>query len=233
MNMPERLDRVENIHPGALRNPPVKPRDAATLILLDRSAGRPRVLLGKRSSKHVFMPDAYVFPGGRRDRLDHVLPFASDLHPDVLSRLMAEKSRSASQRGARALALAAVRELEEETGLVLGERIAGRLHAQLGTLRYVARAITPPGSVRRFDTRFFSTFADEAGMTLDGIADTHELHDLGWHDLQELDGLNVPWITRSVLCDLAKLLSDDPALPFGSTVPFYYSRRGQFFRSRL
>jgi len=213
MSIPERLDRVENIHPGALRNPPVKPRDAATLILLDRSAGRPRVLLGKRSSKHVFMPDAYVFPGGRRDRLDHVLPFASDLHPDVLSRLMAE--------------------LEEETGLVLGERIAGRLHAQLGTLRYVARAITPPGSVRRFDTRFFSTFADEAGMTLEGIADTHELHDLGWHDLQELDGLNVPWITRSVLCDLAKLLSDDPALPFGSTVPFYYSRRGQFFRSRL
>lgn len=233
MSMPERLGRVETIHPGELRNPPVKPRDAATLILLDRTGGRPRVLLGKRSSKHVFMPDTYVFPGGRRDRLDHVLPFASDLHPDVLSRLMAEKSRNASQRGARALALAAVRELEEETGLLLGEQVAGRLHAQLGTLRYIARAITPPGSVRRFDTRFFSTFADEAGLALDRIADSHELLDLGWHDLQELDGLNVPWITRSVLTDLANLLRDDPALPFGTSVPFYYCRRGQFLRSSL
>ena len=97
----------------------------------------------------------------------------------------------------------------------------------------MARAITPPGSVRRFDTRFFSTFADEAGMMLDRIADTNELHDLGWHDLQALDGLNVPWITRSVLGDLANQLNDDPALPFGKNVPFYYCRRGQFLRSNL
>lgn len=210
--------------------PSVRPRDAATIVLIDRTTGFPRVLVGKRSSRHVFMPDTYVFPGGRRDASDHALPFASDLHPLVLARLTGERG---TEKSARAIALAALRELHEETGLTLGDAAGGRLRASLHTLRYVARAVTPPGNVRRFDTRFFSTFADEAGINPDLIRDTGELHDLRWLDLRDVDSLSMPRITRTVLEDLKKLMSMDPALPFGSPVPFYYSRRGQSFRSTV
>lgn len=207
-----------------------RPRDAATLIVLDRSGGQPRVLLGKRSSRHVFMPDTYVFPGGRRDRQDHALPFASDLHPAVLAKLAAERR---TDRGARALALAAVRELQEETGLPLGEFIGGRLHARLDSLRYIARAITPTGYPRRFDTRFFTTFADEAGIAPELVCDTAELHDLRWHALDAVEGLDMPWITRTVLGDLGRLMHADAALPFASPVPFYRNRGRQYLQTHL
>ena len=47
-----------------------RPKDAATLILIRRDAAQPRVLMGKRSARHAFMPDKYVFPGGRVDPED-------------------------------------------------------------------------------------------------------------------------------------------------------------------
>jgi len=44
---------------------PVRPRDAASLILLrERSTGL-EVLLGRRGKDARFMPGRYVFPGGR------------------------------------------------------------------------------------------------------------------------------------------------------------------------
>lgn len=226
---------------GAERSaaPPMRPRDAATLIVIDRSGSAPRVLLGKRGSAHVFMPDTYVFPGGRRDRNDHALPFASDLNPLVIDKLRLERSSHASVRSVRALALAALRELREETGLVIGEcrqqatAPPGDVAAHLHSLRYVARAITPPGNVRRFDTRFFCTFADEAGINPALIRDTEELHDLRWHDIADNKSLTMPRITKAILEDMKNLLNNDPALPFGSAVPFYFSRRGQFVRSSV
>ena len=48
----------------------VRPRDAATLILYRRGSDGVRVLMGQRHSKHVFMPDKFVFPGGRVDPAD-------------------------------------------------------------------------------------------------------------------------------------------------------------------
>ena len=95
----------------------VRPRDAATLVLFRREAGRPKVLMGQRHRGHKFMPDAYVFPGGRVDRSDGYVPFARPLRPEVERKL----SLTASPHRARALALAAVRETFEETGLILGE----------------------------------------------------------------------------------------------------------------
>ena len=101
----------------AEKAPYLRPKDAASILLMDRSTSGIRVLMGKRSSAHVFMPDVYVFPGGKRDREDSTLPFAGDLHPVVLDNLMRASSGTRSQRRARALALAALRELHEETGL--------------------------------------------------------------------------------------------------------------------
>jgi 8-oxo-dGTP pyrophosphatase MutT (NUDIX family) len=216
----------------------VRPRDAASLILIDRSGGRNRVLLGRRASGHVFMPNLYVFPGGRRDPHDHARPFASDLHPLVTKKLLAGSRRPISEKGARALALAAVRELAEETGLHLVARprteSARTAHAaDLATLRFVARAITPPGQPRRFDTRFFLTFTDEAGIDPDVISDSLELLDLQWLDMNDISCLNMPEITKVILGDVIDLMKADPSLGFGSAVPFYQMRRGRFVRQML
>src|SRR5580693_4337846 len=82
----------------------VRPRDAATLIIVRRDAEKPRVLMGLRGSGHDFMPDKWVFPGGRIDRSDFRAPTANELRPEVAARL----HHTAPPSRARALALTAV-----------------------------------------------------------------------------------------------------------------------------
>ncbi|TCL70446.1 NUDIX hydrolase [Rhizobium sp. BK251] len=211
-----------------------RPRDAAALILVDRSGSHNRVLLGRRAAGHVFMPDLYVFPGGRRDPRDHALAFSRDLHASVAGKLAAS---SRAGINVRALALAAVRELEEETSLVLGGQgckggNAGNA-ADLSCLRFIARAITPPGHVRRYDTRFFLAFTDEAGVDPSDIRDSEELTDLRWLDIADVSCLNIPDITRIILNDVVGLLEVDPSLRFDVPVPFYVVRNGRFVRNVL
>lgn len=217
--------------------PRLRPRDAASLILIDRSQPAWRVLLGCRSARHAFMPETFVFPGGRRDPGDHALPFVSDLHPLVTEKLSAAVRPGFRPASARALAQAAVRELGEETGLLIGRpaqmRGAARLVADLAPLRFVARAITPPGFVRRFDTRFFAAFVDEVGLDPQAIRDSNELSRLGWHAPEETADLPMPEITRIILAELADLMNKESALPFGTAVPFFYTRHGRFMRSHL
>jgi 8-oxo-dGTP pyrophosphatase MutT (NUDIX family) len=211
--------------------------DAAALILIDRSAGGNRVLLGRRASRHAFMPDLYVFPGGRRDPRDHSLPFAGDLHPLVAEKLLSAVRRKMTTSGARALALAALRELAEETSLQISaaakDASSGIAAAELSGLRYVARAITPPGHPRRYDTRFFLTFTDEAGIDPSHIRDSQELLDLQWLDMSDISCLNMPDITRIIMGDVIDLMKADPSPGFGMDVPFYVSRRGRFVRRML
>ena len=85
--------------------PSPRPRDAATLILVRRDAAQPRVLMGKRSGRHDFMPDKYVFPGGRVDPQDSRVPCFSQLSQADEARL-----RFQSRRVPRAFALTAIRE---------------------------------------------------------------------------------------------------------------------------
>ncbi|MFK3778409.1 NUDIX hydrolase [Agrobacterium sp. NPDC089420] len=205
----------------------MRPRDAASLILFDRSGPGIRVLMGQRSKAHVFMPGAYVFPGGKRDPRDHAMPFSGDLHPAVLHSLTTSASRRMSVAGARALALAAARELTEETGMDMGLGTGG---PDLSPFRYVARAITPPGNVRRYDTRFFCCYADELRLDIRLSRDSDELHDVQWLDITDLSGLNMPKITRTVLEDVTKLMIGDPSLPFESPARLYVTRHGRFIR---
>ena len=69
-------------------HPNVRPKDAATLILVDRSGATPTVLLGKRHHKHVFMPGKFVFPGGRAEPNDRLMPIAKPLNKKVEKQLM-------------------------------------------------------------------------------------------------------------------------------------------------
>jgi 8-oxo-dGTP pyrophosphatase MutT (NUDIX family) len=59
----------------------LRPRDAATLILVRKERGTPRILMGQRAGGHAFMPNKYVFPGGRLEPADCRVTPARDLHP--------------------------------------------------------------------------------------------------------------------------------------------------------
>ena len=199
----------------------VRPRDAATLIIVRRDGARPRLLMGRRHAGHDFMPDKWVFPGGRIDRADFRAPAASELRPQVLARL----ERTGPARRMRALALTAVRETFEETGLLLARPAPARpsagpwrafleqgVAADLAALDFVARAITPPYRPKRFDARFFMAEA-EALVSLERQADCGELDEIAWVSLDETLKLDLPAITRFVVLEVAQRLThpDRPA----------------------
>jgi 8-oxo-dGTP pyrophosphatase MutT (NUDIX family) len=228
------------------KQPALRPRDAATLIIVDRAAGTPRVLLGKRRMDMKFMPGKYVFPGGRVDRADRIVAAADELEPIEVEKLLLEMKGVPSSGRARALALAAVRETYEEAGLIIGtpsnagsmpRNGSWRLFYQTGfaprlaPLTYFARAITPPGRPRRFDTRFFCT--DASVIVHRTQAPEEELSGLVWMTLEEARTLDLPPITRVVLEDLADRLKSGDLHNASAPVPYYHNRNGSFRRELL
>ncbi|HRP09734.1 MAG TPA: NUDIX hydrolase [Terricaulis sp.] len=195
----------------------VKPRDAATLILV---RGGREVMMGQRSKGHVFMPDKWVFPGGRVDPGDARLPAAHELTPETEALL---RMGGQVRRAPRAFALAAARETREEVGLTLGDE-AG---PDLSKLVYVARAITPPYRPRRFDARFF--MADAAEVLCDDcpVAGEELLH-IRWFSLDEAQSLDLPSITRFVLKEVRARLAGEAVKP-----PFLRFNRGAHQLERL
>ncbi len=206
----------------------LRPRDAATLLVVRHDGPVPRVLMGRRARGHVFMAEKWVFPGGRLHPSDHRVAVASDLAGDTAARMATTAGH------ARALAAAAVRELFEETGLVLG--VAGRARTRspewraflatghlpaLAPLRFVGRAITPPVRPRRFDARFF--IADAAHLaSLDPGTGCGELDEVAWFSWEQAATLDLPDITRAILDDVAARL-DDPGRP----IPYHRFDHGR------
>lgn len=178
-------------------------------MLIDRDGKRPAVLMGKRSSKHAFMPNVFVFPGGRKDSDDWRVKSSTQLSNEVISKLMERTHSRFSRATAHSLAIAAARELYEETSLHLSKN--GDLF-DLSPLRFVARAITPLGHNRRYDTRFFSCFCDEIQLDTSKLEDSNELSDLQWVDIQSPKKLDFAPITAHILDHLNHTLVDDPTL---------------------
>ncbi len=233
--------------PRERRWPNLKPRDAATLIIVDRQGPVPKVLMGKRHEAHKFMPGKFVFPGGRIEADDRRMPCSGHLLPRVEAALLARTVRPSAGRG-RALALTAIRETYEETGLLLGSREepmprgpesgawAGFFeHAilpDLSSVRFVGRAITPPRRPRRFDTRFFAVDRTAITAELPGFTGPDkELVELVWIDIEGAQRLDLPPITVVMLKELEKRSEDG----FGADlpVPFYHEVRGRFVRETL
>lgn len=226
--------------------PDSAPRDAATLMLIDRADDRPKVLLGRRHHGHKFMPGKFVFPGGRIEALDRAMSALSELHPDTETKLT-ERVAAPSAEFARGLALAAVREMAEETGLLLGvkrddppaspgemwaEFAKRSVHPDLGQIHFIARAITPPKRPKRFDTRFFTADATAIADTIEGVVGPDsELVELTWVPIAEAAHLDMPTITSVVLEELSHRVAAGmaQALP----VPFYFMEGQQFYRELL
>jgi 8-oxo-dGTP pyrophosphatase MutT (NUDIX family) len=194
-----------------MQNRPVRPRDAATLVAWRRSRAGIEVLMGRRASRHRFVPGHYVFPGGRVDRRDYGAKVRSRLRGDVQERLCA----SCRPRLAHALAVAAARETWEETGLALGEATA----PDLAALDYVLRAITPAQSPIRFHARFFAVEAERLSGKLEGNG---ELLDLAWRPVAECLRLPIVDVTEFLL---RRLLAGPPAAAPGVSLFSFRSGR--------
>ena len=181
----------------------VKPRHAASLIVWRDGAEEPEILMGMRHAKHKFMPSVLVFPGGRVDRGDHGVKALSELKPETRALL----GHRAPPSLARALGVAAVRELYEETGLLLGEMKGERLLADLAPLDYLCRAVTPPTRNMRFNARFL--IAPAAAVRGD-IAGSGELEGLDWYPLSKARAAKLANITERILAEFADWLAMPP-----------------------
>ena len=193
----------------------VRPADAAGLVLLRGTGGATEVLMGRRNRKTRFMPDVYVFPGGRVDPADaRASGFPEDLPgaPRGLDR--ATRARLA------AFARAALRETFEETGLLVAREALGttqagsrpdsprpapepwqayrraQLSPAFDALHLTARAITPTDSPIRYHTRFFRA---DGGLARGRLCGNGELVDLNWVPIAEVDRLPVVDVTQLVL----------------------------------
>jgi 8-oxo-dGTP pyrophosphatase MutT (NUDIX family) len=228
------------------RHAAVPPIDAATLIVVDRSSGIPEVLLGRRHVRHVFMPDKFVFPGGRVDPADRLMGAGARLD-EVMERRLFSQTDFTTRSDVAALPLAAVRETFEETGLVVGEPASQETVAPeevwaqffqtgffpaVNALHFIARAITPPGFPRRFDARFFSVDRSDISYHAEGVVNGDaELVELVCLPIEKAMSLEMPLITGLVLEELQERIAAgfDRHLP----VPFYATRDGEFCRDLL
>ena len=192
---------VGSCAPSRGRNPVVRPRDAASLILLRGAGDDLEVLAGRRPLHVKFMPGVYVFPGGAIDPPDRIA-WSVEAGTETLGLKLRHSAR------------AALRETWEEVGVLIGRTAGSRPPASVGTSRasperscailtstalpiehayrdrglvaamdlltYVGRAITPSHSPRRFNTRFF---LGDAGNVFGEPAASEELEDVGWHPI--------------------------------------------------
>ena len=203
--------------------------------------------MGRRHAALKFMPGMFVFPGGRHESGDRRMVSASELAPETIQRL-ANRVVQRSAGRERSLALTAIRETYEETGILLGRKgsLPGGASAvpgweaffehgvlpELHEIAFVGRAITPTRRPKRFDTRFFTVDRDSICAELPGfVGPDKELVEMAWVDLAAAQALDLPRITSVMLEELGHRLAAGwtPDLP----VPFYREIRGEFVRELL
>jgi 8-oxo-dGTP pyrophosphatase MutT (NUDIX family) len=211
--------------PAATGKAVVRPRDAASLILL-RGQGRDLEVLAGRRPLHVkFMPGVHVFPGGAIDPPDRIV-WSVETGSEALGSRLARSAR------------AALRETWEEVGVLVGRPAAARssptasrrierayrengLVAALDLLTYVGRAITPSHSNRRFNTRFF--LGDGANV-FGEPASSEELEDVRWYQVGHHPLESFRDVTRFML---ARAIALHSGTAKGETPLFYWAKNAR------
>lgn len=197
-------------------------RQAATTIILRDLPEGPAVLMGQRGTAAAFMPGKFVFPGGAIDDNDSRAPLVG-LDPDVAAALSKD-----SAVDPETIVAAAIRELWEETGLILGQPgtwtdppQGWRGFAKTGHVpdatgcKFVFRAVTPEGRPRRFDARFILVHADHVTTDLDDFSRAEdELSLLQWIPLTQARSFDLPFITQVVLAELMAGQGSAKGVPF-------------------
>ena len=163
----------------------------------------------------------------------------------MIRRISFQRPSAAKAQG---LALAAIRETFEETGLLLGTRrdsapaapagpwtafAEANIHPDLSTVHFIARAITPPRRKRRYDTRFFTADATAIAHKIEGkVGPDAELVELVWLPLDGIKGkIELLAITEIVLQDLHKQI--EAGFSHDLPVPFYRVLHGKRVREFL
>ena len=205
-----------------------KIRNAATVIVVRSKHDNPSVLMGQRGVNAAFMPSKFVFPGGAVDDQDLSIDIKKSINEVCKNRLLKENENGPWN----ALVAAAIRELFEETGQIIGVEqewleppSSWRGFAKTGYvpdashMSFVFRAITPPGRPRRFDARFFLIQAEELQTDLDDFSmASDELSHLQWIPLTDTKSFDLPFITQVVLAEIAgNLMKSGPP----AQVPFF------------
>ena len=211
--------------PGGTRKPVVRPRDAASLILLRGEGENLEVLAGRRPLHVKFMPGVHVFPVGAIDRPDHIA-WSLESGADAFGPRLARCAR------------AALRETWEEVGVLVGRPSASelvppatrqieRVYRERGIvpaldlLTYVGRAITPSHSTRRFNTRFF--VSDGANVFGEPAA-SDELEDVCWHPVGRRPLESFRDVTRFMLARAIGLRNGSAS---GETPLFYWAKNAR------
>jgi 8-oxo-dGTP pyrophosphatase MutT (NUDIX family) len=216
-------------------------RNASTVIVIRDRMTAPSILMGQRGAKAAFMPNKFVFPGGAVDAGDAHIPLATPLNPQCGARLCEDIDAAL----AHAIPVAAIRELWEETGLILGtkgawegdvpadwESFAATGHLpHAAPLQFVFRALTPPGRPRRFDARFFLLDADAIASDPDDFAAaSDELSHLQWVPLTRARSFDMPFITEVVLAEVEARARD---LNAPDSVPYFKNNDEESLFERL
>ncbi len=221
--------------------------DAASLVItkIDHN-NTVCVLMGRRHPDTAFLPNKYVFPGGRFEPSDSSILPARPLSPHNQNLLMQSVAENTTPADMHALALTAIRETFEETGVVVGycaprqqetlpsgwQRFFDTGHCpDPSGLHFFARAITPPGRPRRYDTRFFWASATNITTRVEPTDD--ELDDIDWVSLEEARGRDIASITHHILADLERLTAPDQSVTNQARVPFYHYQNQTFERVLL
>lgn len=212
----------------------VRPLDAATVIIWRNKGCRVEVLMGERHRAHKFLPERYVFPGGRVDPSDGRIRSGSEMKPAVAAQL----SRTTRNGRARSIVIAAIRETFEETGLIIGEddplphrpppggweAFFGEGYAPaLERLDYIARAITPVFRPLRFDARFFMV---EAGGVVGNLQGSGELENLAWVPIKDTQDFELAMVTRNILSYAESLIVEPPRQSASRKIPYFKHFRG-------
>ena len=242
----KQLERLHKIKRDK-NHPNLRPKDAASLLVFDLDEPEnPRVLMGRRHPNQAFIPDKLVFPGGRvspsdsRTLVDDRLSQVDETH------ILFDMKGRASKARAQGLAMAAIRETFEETGILVGKNceaitrtrsnewcdfFAAAVKPALSRLTFFARAITPPRRTRRYDTRFFLTTKSEIVKTLgNGDGEFTETH---WMPVKQAEKHDIHPMSRSILDDAMACVNVNTGKIRPGKIPYYYMQNGVFQRQLI
>ena len=170
----------------------VEARRAATVLLLREAASGPEVFMVQRHRRSGFLPNAWVFPGGRVDDADALIK-----HPRIRGGGALARAFGSTRDEAVAYGVAAVRETFEESGVWLGAgALPGALreplnrgelslaaaldrhgvHVDLDALTPWSWWVTPEAEPRRYDTWFLAAVVPDVAACHDEV----EVVDSGW-----------------------------------------------------
>lgn len=211
--------------PGNARELVVRPRDAASLILLRGKGKELEVLAGRRPLHVRFMPGVHVFPGGAIDPPDRIA-WQIESGTEMLGPKLACSAR------------AALRETWEEVGVLVGRPVSLQsavpvttpierayrdrgLVAAMDLLTYVGRAITPSHSRRRFNTRFF--LSDGCNVLGEPVS-SEELEDARWYPIGRHPLESFRDVTRFML---ARAIAVRDGNAIGAPPLFYWAKNAR------